>query len=914
MIHPISGASLAHYAASAPTWHMLGADEAVKFLGVDPRTGLQPQDVMTRARLHGPNRLLEKPPRSPWILFFGQFKSPLILVLILAAALAASIGKFTDAAVILTVVLLNAALGFYQEYRAEQSLAALKKMLPSKARLRREGKTQELPAERLVPGDIVLLDAGDRVPADGRLIAAFSLEINESSLTGESLPVGKQVAALTKPDTPLAERLNMAYMNTMVTRGRAEMLVTATGMLSEMGKLSLQLASVEEGRSPLQIQLDELGKRLAIVAGSLVGSLFVLQLLRGEVLTQVILDSIALGVAAMPEGLPAVVTVTLALGMRRMAKQRAIVKRLASVETLGCATVICSDKTGTLTLNQMTVRALFYQGQRLAVTGEGYDADGEIGSTTGEKTSQDFVPLLQAVAACNDSRLRAGELIGDPTEGALLTLAAKGAIDRDAVESRFPRIAEIPFDSVHKFMATFHHDGATVRLFVKGAPDVLLANCARFYGPDGEIVLDDASKERINEEYRVLAERGLRGLIVAWRTLLAAQFEPGGDLIAYVKDLTFVALVGLMDPPRPEARDAIALCQQAGIQVKMITGDHKDTAAAIARDLGLKGKVITGAELDAMDAGRLAQIIEDVTVFARVVPEHKVKIVQALKAKGHVVAMTGDGVNDAPALKHADIGVAMGSGTEVTKEAATMVLTDDNFATIVGAVREGRTLYDNILKFIRFQLSTTVGAVLTVFFAPLVGLPEPFTAIQILWVAMIMDGPPAVALALDAARPGIMREPPRSRDTRMLTLRRLSKIIAFGSTMMVGTLALLYYGLQTGTEGRALTLAFTTFVLFQFFNVFNARAETGSSFNRRFFDNRMLWVSLLGVLALQAVAVHWSPAQAIFHTTALTPGDWMISTAVAASVLLLEEARKLAMRVLNHLRVTGEQVYEYGKH
>ena len=894
--------------------HMLGVDEAARRLGVDPRIGLNPHDAKTRARLHGPNRLSEKPPRSPWILFFGQFKNVLILVLILAAALAASIGKITDAAVILTVVLLNAALGFYQEYRAEQSLAALKRMLPSKARVRREGNTQELPAEQLVTGDIVLLDAGDRVPADGRLIAAFSLEINESTLTGESLPVGKQVSALAKPDTPLAERLNMAYMNTMVTRGRAELLVTATGMLTEMGKLSLQLASVEEGPSPLQIQLDELGKRLAIVAAALVGLLFVLQLLQGEALTQVILESIALAVAAMPEGLPAVVTVTLALGMRRMAKQRAIIKRLASVETLGCATVICSDKTGTLTLNQMTVRALLYQGQRLAVTGEGYHANGEIRSATGEKSLQDLVPLLQAVAACNDSRLRNGELIGDPTEGALLALAAKGAIERDAVESRFPRIAEIPFDSAHKFMATFHHDGTRVRLFVKGAPDVLLAKCGQYYEPGGEIALDETSRDRINEEYRALAERGLRGLIVAWRTLPAAEFEPGGDLFASVKDLTFVALVGLKDPPRPEARDAIALCQHAGIQVKMITGDHKDTAAAVARDLGLKGKVITGGELDAMDAGRLAQIIEDVTVFARVVPEHKVKIVQALKAKGHVVAMTGDGVNDAPALKHADIGVAMGSGTEVTKEAATMVLTDDNFATIVGAVREGRTLYDNILKFIRFQLSTTVGAVLTVFFAPLVGLPEPFTAIQILWVAMIMDGPPAVALALDAARPDIMREPPRSRDARILTLRRLGKIISFGTTMMVGTLAVLYYGLQTGTEERALTLAFTTFVLFQFFNVFNARAETGSSFNRRFFDNRMLWASLLGVVVLQAVAVHWSLAQSIFHTTALTPGDWVIASAVAASVLLLEEARKLVMRVLEHSRVTAKQVYGYRKH
>ena len=911
--YPVAEAGRRPDAVNSPTWHILGPDEAVNSLGVDAAVGLLLRDAQTRGGAHGPNRLAEKPPRSPWLLFFGQFKNLLIVVLIVAAALAASIGKITDAAVILTVVLLNAAMGFYQEYRAEQSLAALKKMLPSKARVRREGNTQELSAEQLVPGDIVLLEAGDRVPADGRLIAVFSLEINESTLTGESLPVIKQVAALVDHDTTLAERLNMAYMNTMVTRGRAEMLVTATGMLTEMGKLSLQLASVEEGPSPLQRQLDELGKRLAMVAGALVGLLFVLQLLRGESLTQVILDSIALAVAAMPEGLPAVVTVTLALGMRRMAKQRAIVKRLASVETLGCATVICSDKTGTLTLNQMTVRALFYQGQRLAVTGEGYQANGEIRSNTGGKTLLNIVPLLQAVAACNDSRLQNGELIGDPTEGALLALAAKGAVERDVVEARFPRIAEIPFDSAHKFMATFHHDGAGVRLFVKGAPDVLLAKCSQSSAADGEIALDDATRDRINAEYKALAEQGVRGLIVASRTLAATEFAPGADLSAYVKDLTFVSLVGFMDPPRPEARDAIALCQQAGIQVKMITGDHQDTAAAIARDLGLNGKVITGAELDVMNAGQLTQIIDNVVVFARVVPEHKVKIVQALKAKGHVVAMTGDGVNDAPALKHADIGVAMGSGSEVTKEAATMVLTDDNFATIVGAVREGRTLYDNILEFIRFQLSTTMGAILTVFFAPLVGLPEPFTAIQILWVAMIMDGPPAVALALDVARPGIMREPPRSRDARMLTLRRLGKIIAFGTTMMVGTLAVLYYGLQAGTEERALTLAFTTFVLFQFFNIFNARAETGSTFNRRFFDNRMLWASLLGVVALQAVAVHWSPAQTIFHTTALTPGDWVIATTVSASVLLFEETRKLTMRILKRGRVTREHAYGYVK-
>ena len=885
-------------ANDAPLWHSLGVEQAAQILGVNTLTGLASDEAQSRAHLHGANRLAEKPPRSPWLLFFGQFKNGLILVLIMAALLAASIGKMTDAAVILSVVLLNAMLGFYQEYRAEQSLAALKKMLPLKAHVRRDGTTHQLPAESLVPGDIVLLDAGDSIPADGRLIAAASLEINESSLTGESLPVEKAVATLATPETALGERINMAYMNTMVTRGRAELLVTATGMLTEMGKLSLQLANVKEEPSPLQRQLDELGKRLAMVAGALVGLLFGLQLLRGESLTQAILDSIALAVAAMPEGLPAVVTVTLALGMRRMAKQHAIVKRLASVETLGCATVICSDKTGTLTMNQMTVRALFYRGQRFKVSGDGHLANGEIQSDTGDKTAPDMASLLQAVAACNDSKVRNGVLIGDPTEGALLALAAKGNIAPETIAARYPRIAEIPFDSSHKFMATFHRDGERVMLFVKGAPDVLLDKCRHVSMPEGDVALDHAARAVISDEYRTLAEQGLRGLMVAARTLSADEFKPGDDLFAYVRELGFVGLVGLMDPPRAEARDAIALCRLAGIQVKMITGDHKDTAAAIARDLGLQGTVLTGAELDAMDAAQLARIVDDVTVFARVIPEHKVKIVQALKANGHVVAMTGDGVNDAPALRHADIGVAMGSGTEVTREAATMVLTDDNFATIVGAVREGRTLYDNILKFIRFQLSTTIGAILTIFCAPLVGLPEPFTAIQILWVAMIMDGPPAVALALDAARPGIMREPPRRRDARILTLRRLGKIIAFGSTMTVGTLAVLYYGVQTGSEERALTLAFTTFVLFQFFNVFNARAEFGSAFNRHFFNNRMLWSSLLGVLALQAVAVHWPPAQSIFDTTGLAWDDWVIAIAVAAMVLLLEEARKLAQRCM----------------
>jgi Ca2+-transporting ATPase len=666
-----------------------------------------------------------------------------------------------------------------------------------------------------------------------------------------------------------------------------------------MGRLSQELAATEEVATPLQVQLDRLGKRLGVIALTLVGLLSLLQFLRGADLVHIVLDGIALSVAAMPEGLPVVVTVTLALGMHKMARQHAIVKRLASVETLGCTTVICSDKTGTLTLNQMTARTFVYGGQRFDVSGEGYRTQGEITLSTGHAIDVDLAPLLVPMVACNDSRFDDGKAIGDPMEAALLVLAAKGGILRDAIQSTLPRVAELPFDSAHKFMATFHRDGDQIKVFVKGAPDVLLARCTRWKVAGVDSAFGAAEAAKVDADYHTLAGHGLRGLLIAARTLPAAAFDASGDLSACVAELDFVGLVGLMDPPRPEAMQAITECRQAGIVVKMITGDHQATASAIASELGLHGRAVSGADIDRMDAAQLAATIDEVAVFARVTPSHKVKIVRALQAKGHVVAMTGDGVNDAPALKQADIGVAMGiSGTAVAKEAATMVLTDDNFATIVRAVRQGRTLYDNILKFVRFQLSTTIGAILTVFFAPLAGLPEPFTALQILWVAIIMDGPPAVSLAMDAARPGIMNEPPRHRDEPVLPLARVLRTAAYGVTMMVGTLAVLYYGMRTGSEARALTMAFTTFVLFQFFNVFNARSESGSAFNARFFDNRMLWLSLFGVLVLQVVAVHWRPAAQLFGTTGMAWVDWGVALGVASTVLLLEEARKLVVRML----------------
>ena len=892
-------------APQAPAWHALTGNEACARQGVDVRLGLSAAEAEGRLARNGPNRLAEKPPRSAWLRLSDQFKSTLILILIAAAALAYVVGDLKDAVVILVVVVLNALLGFYQENRAEQSLAALKKMLATKARVRRDGHPAEMDAELLVPGDIVLLEAGDRVPADGRLVETHSLEIDESALTGESHTVGKHVEKMADAAAPLAERTNMAFMNTVVTRGRAELLIAATGGATEMGRIAHLMQQAPQQPTPLQRQLDRLGKRLALIAGIVVALIFALALYQHQTLASAALTAITLAVAAIPEGLPAVVTVTLALGMRRMAGKRAIVKRLAAVETLGCTTVICSDKTGTLTLNQMTARSFLFAGRRHQVSGEGYSADGEIAledkgdSASAPANAADLRDLLLPAALCNDSRIRDGQLIGDPTEGALAALAAKGGVDALAAAEHLPRIAEIPFDSANKFMATFHHDGDRVRLFVKGAPDLLLARCTAVSAARGAQALDEAGRAALVAENEAMAARGLRVLAVASRTLAAQGFDPAGDLMGHVADLTLQGLVGIMDPPRPEAREAIALCRTAGIQVKMITGDHRVTAAAIARELGLVGEALEGRELDRMDDAELARRIEQVVVFARVAPEHKVRIVQLLKSLGHVVAMTGDGVNDAPALKSADIGVAMGiTGTAVSKEAGSMVLTDDNFATIVRAVKEGRTIYDNIVKFVRFQLATNMGALGTVLSASLLGWPVPFSPIQILWVNMIMDGPPAMALGLEPARDRLMRDPPRSPDADIMPWRRIGKLAAFGLTMTAGTLGVFAFAMQQGQAARAPTLAFTTFVLFQFFNVFNARAETGSAFDRHFFANRMLWLALVAVLALQVIVVHWPPAQAIFDTTDLSAADWLLATAVASTVLLLEEARKLAARLV----------------
>jgi len=886
-----------------PHWHGRSVADVADDLGVVPANGLKAAEAAERLARHGPNRLAEPERRSKLLLFLDQFKSFLILVLIGAAVLAALVGDFKDVIVVSVVLLLNATLGYVQESRAERSMEVLREMLAWRVRVRRDGEVVEVDSADVVPGDVALVDAGDRVPADGRVITAVNLAIEEAALTGESVPVDKTPDSVAGGDVPLGDRTSMAYMNTVVTRGRGEILVTATGMDTEIGAVAGMLASAETERTPLQQQLDVLGKRLALVAGIAVGLVLVLALLQGTPFVDALIDSVALAIAAIPEGLPAVVTVTLAVGVSQMARRRAIVRRLASVETLGSTTVICSDKTGTLTLNEMTARrVVLADGRRIEVSGTGYLPRGEITQNGAPVLDGCLDGLLEAAALCSDAVISDGNLVGEPTEGALVALAAKGGVDVTALRRERERIAEVPFDSAAKYMATFCRtaDG-DILVAVKGAPDVL-ASLAGNHDPTGPGAMEEAVAS--------LGGDGLRVLAVGTRRCSEADVtdaEARGRLSDLVVGLRMVGLVGIVDPPRPEVADAIALCRSAGIKVKMITGDHAATAGAVAAELGLGGRVVTGAELDGLGDDELADIVDDFGVCARVRPQHKVRMVAALKARGHVVAMTGDGVNDAPALKAADIGVAMGiTGTEVTKEASDMVLTDDNFATIVGAVERGRTLYENIVTFVRFQLGTNFGALMTILACSLAGLPAPLTAIQILWVNLIMDGPPAMALGLDPPRPGVMDRNPRDPGAQILTMRRVARLLFVGGVMAGGTIGMFVWGLRHGNELLATSLAFTTFVLFQVFNALESRRGKHGVFGRHTFTNRWLWAAIAAIVTLQILVVQVPALASIFDVTALTWQQWAACAAMASSLLWLEEARKMAVRVIDRRRAVAD--------
>lgn len=890
--------------------------DVARDLDVDPSIGLTSSSASQRLAEHGPNRLAEAKRRPGVLRFLDQFRDLLILILLGAAAVSFVVsGELKTPIVVLTVVLLNAVIGFVQEQRADASLSALRKMLAANSRVRRNGETLSIPSADLVPGDIVLVEAGDRVPADGRLTLAVNLEIDESALTGESQPASKSTDVVGGDEVSLGDRTCMAYMNTTVTRGRAELVVTSTGMSTEIGRIAGLLRATEEDKSPLQKQLEGLAHSLAKLSGVIVSAVIIIDLLRGDKLGDTLNTAVALAVATIPEGLPAVTAVTLAIGVSTMARQNAIVKRLASVETLGCTSVICSDKTGTLTLNEMTARRLVVGGVERTVSGEGYSTVGAISDVDGVEPIATQNALL-GMALCSDAVVRNDEgdwkLIGDPTEGALVVLAVKGGVSFEDARAKHPRLAEVPFDSTLKLMATFHSLALSsgeevVRVFVKGAPDVILDRSSTVIGADGTaLAINDARAELLAHNDR-LADEGMRVIAVAqrdftleaWDEFRASHVDPV-DLLG---NLVLLALVGIVDPPRPEAKVAIAEAKAAGIAVKMITGDHASTARAIGKELGLvegSASALTGADLDRMSDDELDRRIDDVSVFARVAPEHKIRLVATLQRKSRVVAMTGDGVNDAPALKKADIGVAMGiTGTEVTKEAATMVLTDDNFATIVGAVKRGRSIYDNIVKFVRFQLSTTLGFALLYLAASILGVAggKPFAAIAVLWVNLIMDGPPAMALGLDKPDRDVMQRAPRPTTERILTKSRWVAVSFASAIMAIGTLAVLAYAPgaepKVGVATVAGTMAFNTFVLFQFFNILNVRSDTFSVFRRETLSNRYLWTALAAVITLQVGVTHWGPMQRLFDTASISLSQWLICGAVASSILWLEELRKL---------------------
>ena len=892
--------------------HAAPAREVAAALGVDPAAGLSAGEVARRRSAHGPNELPEAPRDPAWRRLVRQLKDLLTLILVAAAAVSFAVsGELKTPLVVLVVVVVNAVIGFVQENRAEASLDALRRMLVLEVRVRRDGELRTVPAAELVPGDVVAVEAGDRIPADGRLLEAVQLEVEEAALTGESLPVAKSVAPVDGDDVPVADRTSMVHMQTTVTRGRGELVVTGTGAATEIGRVAGLLQAAPQERTPLQRQLDQLAHSLAKLAGVIVGLVLAIGLVRGEPLSDLLLIAVALAVASIPEGLPAVTAVTLAIGVSKMARHHAIVKRLASVETLGCTTVVCSDKTGTLTLNQMTAESLVIGGRALAVTGEGYDPAGTV--EVPEDLAGDLFVATDAMVLCSDATLRRDDelgwgIVGDPTEGALVVLAAKAGVDAPSRRAAWPRVGEVPFDSAHKLMATVHeHDDGRLRLFAKGAPDALLDRAVGALGPDGEVLPIDDVRADLEAQNAAMAADGLRVLALAHRDLHPHEWDGPEDRLDAVRDLVVLALVGITDPVRHEAAAAIEEAGRAGMRVKMITGDHPSTAAAIGAQLGLGGGgapvAVTGRDLDAMDDDELAHRIDEIAVFARVSPEHKLRIVGALQARGEVVAMTGDGVNDAPALRRADMGVAMGiTGTEVTKEAATMVLADDNFATIVEAVRRGRTIYDNIVKFVRFQLSTTLGFAAIFLAAAALGVAggQPFTAIAILWVNIIMDGPPAMALGLDPVDEGVMTRRPRPQDEPILTRPRWIAIGSAAVVMAAGTLAVLVLApgpaAEAGTASVAGTMAFNTFVLFQFLNILNVRSDSSTVFRRATFANRWLWAALGAVVALQVAVTHVGPMQRLFDTTSISLGQWLVCGAVASSIVFVEELRKLGQR------------------
>lgn len=833
-------------------WKNLSADETLKTLNSSIK-GLTNSEAQKRLLKHGKNELVEEKKAGPVQIFLGQFMDILILILIIAAIAAYYVGDTLDAIVILIVVLINAVVGFIQEYRAEKAMEKLKGLISSEAVVIRDGQEQKVPAGELTIGDIVLLEEGDNVPADLRIIESYDLLIDESAMTGESLPAEKHPETIYSDDHGTE---NMAFMETDVSSGRGKGVVVEIGMDTEIGKIA-EMIQEEEEQTPLQQKIAGLGKTLGLLAVLVCTIVFVLEYLQGIPLVETFMTAVSLAVAAVPEGLPAILTLTLALGMQRMARSNAIVRKLLAVETLGSCNVICTDKTGTLTLNQMTVR----------------DARGN-----------DPEMIYTISALCNNATKSDGKLLGDPTDAAILTYADENGYNRKELEEKYPRLLEIPLDSTRKRMTTVNQIDSERYLLIKGAPEVLLNRCSKIEGETGVRSIKPDDTDNVMKELNEMTGNALRVLGFAYRKL--SPDEDLNDKEALEKDLIFAGLVGMMDPPREEAKEAIAIAKKAGIKVVMITGDHKDTAVAIAREISLvDGEEIialTGSDLDNLSDHEFENMVNDVSVYARVFPEQKVRIVETLKKMDNVASMTGDGVNDAPALKKAAIGVAMGSGTDVAKESADMLLQDDNFATIVKAVREGRTIFDNIRRFVRFQLSTNIGAILTITSASIFSLPVPFNPIQVLWINIIMDGPPAQSLGVEPPEKNVMNRPPLKEE--IIPRKNLLKIVIAGVVMTVGTLALYSYILSTDPSPahenlKAMTMAFTVFVMYQIFNVFNCRSERG-------FSNKFLFLAVGASVLLQLGVIYLPFLQGIFRTTALGAFDWVLILLIASTILV----------------------------
>jgi len=916
-----------------PPPYQQSVEHVLAAVGTDPRSGLSDVEARVRLAQHGPNELTAAQPVPAWRRFVAQFQDVLVILLLVATAISAALWLYErdsvlpyEALAIFAIVLLNAVMGHLQESQAESAVAALRQMAAAQAHVLRDGVPRSIPAADVVPGDIVLIEAGDTVPADARVIHATALQTAEAALTGESLPVSKNPSPI-PGEAGLGDRDNMIFSGTAATYGRGRAVVVATGMQTEMGRIAGMLGDVEEDTTPLQKELDRVGKTLGVVvvgiAVVMIATIILVEDVRGlHAIFDVLILGVALAVAAVPEGLPAVVTAVLSIGVQRMARRHAIVRHLSAVETLGSADVIASDKTGTLTKNEMTVRAVFTASGRVTLGGTGYTPRGDVGvdggGAVGPALRVELDRCLAVADRANNAVLQEADgrwaVQGDPTEGALVVAARKIGLDADALETRFRRVAEVPFSSERKLMSTVHTDAEKAErllVFTKGAPDILLARCSEERVGDGVRPLGEARRNEILSANDELAGRALRTLGIAYRALPADALahEDVDERVEY--ELVFAGLVGMMDPPRDEARDAVRRAKGAGIRPIMITGDHPKTASVIAVDLGIAtdGSALTGADLERMTDDELLQAVGGVSVYARVNPEHKLRIVTALQRRGAVVAMTGDGVNDAPALKKADIGVAMGvTGTDVSKQAADMILTDDNFASIVAAVEEGRAIFANIRKFLRYLISSNIGEVMTMFFGVLLaevmelrgdgnGLVLPLLATQLLWINLVTDGAPALALGVDPTDPESMEKPPRSKGEGVITRRMWSGIVFVGAIMASGTLYVLDASLPGGlVEGsgslpHAQTLAFTTLMMFQLFNVFNARSDETSAF-RGLFTNRWLWGAVALSLLLHVAVIYTPFLQQAFSTTPLSGTDWLRCTVVASSVLWLRELGK----------------------